>query len=642
MTIYVLKILFLSMIDIGTSEDFSFCSNTLLYRNVKGCEPFEIYPIKPSWSIIWDFRTLSIFLNQLTNFEPARTRATRKYKSLHDDYRTFKFVDYNSGYEVYLHISYNQNFLITVFVSRAMLLDQNIFTEMKEGNSFFTYYLRYKLSESSQSILNHETLVFFDISDFSSSFIYFAKLITRELVNNRFSCFLFEFQKFYIKRPNPVSIINLDSLTIKTKGYFKILTIDKQFPHLFKLNRNENFYVLHGCYISPFALSILENNEIIDGIMLDGTFKAIKYYVTCFIICIIRNTSIPLGFAFSHVEDEDLYTLVFKTFFETLQIDLSNFSIESDQGRCLINCCEKYNCTHIFCQRHLISNLQKLKFGFEASKIVSCKCQKDFQKLVDEFNLVFQKLDDKEIEYLNNTFERIGMKFNKKEITIINMDLWQKVSMLYRSTFRMPSTTNNIESIHGHVNEATPRNNCFYPSIYRLIMTVNMQIHRFNEKLHHNFNKIIRDIKKHKMHNPFIQNECGYYQTTLSECQCGETSLYSAMYRVDIPCSHRHFLGATFPTIQDIDLNITKQFNELILDVDNDDQKPKEIEIVTIKTLAMKNIKKHSHYKNKEEIQKYVDENFHPEYKEFALGYPIEFFIVISNGIEYFSNKLKQ
>ena len=56
----------------------------------------------------------------------------------------------------------------------------------------------------------------------------------------------------------------------------------------------------------------------------------------------------------------------------------------------------------------------------------------------------------------------------------------------------------------------------------------------------------------------------------------------------------------------------------------------------------MKNIKKNSHFKNKEEIQKYVDENFHPEYKEFALGYPIEFFTVISNGIEYFSNKLKQ
>lgn len=50
------------------------------------------------------FQDIINFLNQLTSFEPARIRPTRKYKSLHDDYQTFKLVDYNSGYEIYLHI----------------------------------------------------------------------------------------------------------------------------------------------------------------------------------------------------------------------------------------------------------------------------------------------------------------------------------------------------------------------------------------------------------------------------------------------------------------------------------------------------------------------------------------------------------
>lgn len=124
----------------------------------------------------------------------------------------------------------------------------------------------------------------------------------------------------------------------------------------------------------------------------------------------------------------------------------------------------------------------------------------------------------------------------------------------------MPSTTNSIESIHGHLNEATPRNNCFWPSLHRIIMAINFQIHRFNDKLHHNFNKFVRDIKRKIFHNPSISEECTFYETTINKCQCGETILYSSMYRRDIPCSHRLFLGAT----------TKKQLSELILDIIND------------------------------------------------------------------------
>lgn len=303
------------MLDIGTSEDFGFRSNSLLFSNIKGSDLFEKYQIQPIWSSFWDFKILSIFLNQLTNFEPSGQRPTRIYKSINDNYRTFKFIDTSSGNKVFIHISFQNSYLISVFVSREMLLNKTLFDEVQNGPHLFTYYLRnINMTESSKSILNSETLVFFDIDDFSKSFIYFSRIMTTELPNNRFSCFLFEFSKFYLKRPNPRSIVNIDNLTIKTKGYLKLITIDKKFPHLFKLNPNDDFYILRGCYISPFALSILHNDKIIDGIMLDGTFKAIKNYVTCFITCIIKNTSIPIGFTFSHIEDEELYKLVFRTF----------------------------------------------------------------------------------------------------------------------------------------------------------------------------------------------------------------------------------------------------------------------------------------------------------------------------------------
>lgn len=37
-----------------------------------------------------------------------------------------------------------------------------------------------------------------------------------------------------------------------------------------------------------------------------------------------------------------------------------------------------------------------------------------------------------------------------------------------RIDHKMPSTSNNIESKHGHLNEITPRNNTFLGSIHRL------------------------------------------------------------------------------------------------------------------------------------------------------------------------------
>lgn len=186
-------------------------------------------------------------------------------------------------------------------------------------------------------------------------------------------------------------------------------------------------------------------------------------------------------------------------FYETVQSDLSVFKNESDQGKGLISCCKAHNWEHIFCLRLFWANLQKLKFGFEASKFVSCRCKKDFETLTKEFNKTFLKLNDKDIKILNQTLRKIGMSFINEEITIVNREMWKQVSMIKKRSYRMPITTNSIESIHGHLNEATPRNNCFWPSLHRIIMAINFQIHRFNDKLHHNYNKIVRDIKR-KIH----------------------------------------------------------------------------------------------------------------------------------------------
>ena len=81
--------------------------------------------------------------------------------------------------------------------------------------------------------------------------------------------------------------------------------------------------------------------------------------MTCIITCICYNTSIPIGFTFSPIEDTSLYDTVFQSVLEIANVDLSNYVIESDKGSSLIASCESHHCVHLKCLRHLQVNLRK-------------------------------------------------------------------------------------------------------------------------------------------------------------------------------------------------------------------------------------------------------------------------------------------
>ena len=630
------------MIDIGLPDTISFVTQSIFHRNIYGSAQLSKFLITPAWSPIWNYKILAIFLNEMSNFEPASQKPTRNYQSTKDIYRTFKFRHKLSDrYSIFIHIKPESNFSIEVFLSRDMVAS-NICNKITEKTYLYHFeIILSNLKQSSQAIIKSESLAFFNIDDFSCSFVYFTQIVTGKIAQNRFTSFLYEFSEIYFKRPNSRSISSLDHLNHSTQGYLKIFTVTQKIPKLFKLYDQKEVYALKGCYISPFAQSILSKNEIIDGIMLDGTFKVIKNYVTCIVMCIIRNTGIPVGFSFSTIEDVDLYNIVFDCFLEITGIDLTNFVFESDEGKNLIKALNDHQCTHLSCLRHLLANVQKKKFGYEVSKLVSCRCSQDFQTLCGRFNSIFQKIvNQSDINALEETLNYVGLSFQNKEIDFLNLDRWAEVSMIERSYKNMPSTTNSIESTHGHLNENTPRRNCFFSSIYRLIMSIMTQIHNFNDKMHHNYRKVKCDVKKNKEIELHIEEKCNFYKTKLHSCNCGETVLYSNMFKCDIPCSHRLYLGAQFPEIPDINFDFQNQFNELILDIQDDEKATKKIEYDAIKEIGVKNIKKFSHVKKKKkEIEQYFDENYKPKYQEFALGYPIELFTVISNGIEQFSSQ---
>jgi hypothetical protein len=69
---------------------------------------------------------------------------------------------------------------------------------------------------------------------------------------------------------------------------------------------------------------------------------------------------------------------------------------------------------------------------------------------------------------LGKTLAKIGLAVDGGAIVISNQATRRSISMMEQVQFRLPRTTNALESFHWHGNEETPRWNDFVPSVVRI------------------------------------------------------------------------------------------------------------------------------------------------------------------------------
>ena len=138
-----------------------------------------------------------------------------------------------------------------------------------------------------------------------------------------------------------------------------------------------------------------------------------------------------------------------------------------------------------------------------------------------------------------------------------------------------------------------------------------------------------------------IREEISFYHSTKDECECGENKLLSAIYENDLPCSHRIFLGATFPFFNPTKLEMRSKWVLLevettVLENESDIDASEEF---FEKQYALRQIRRYSHYKNNEQIQAYLDEQFRIGNfeKGFLANNPVSLLELIGKGINHFS-----
>jgi hypothetical protein len=388
-----------------------------------------------------------------------------------------------------------------------------------------------------------------------------------------------------------------------------------------------------------------QNGDLIDGLLLDATFKIIPCAVASIMNLSICNVGVPLALAFGPVEDVNLYEDFHRVFEQLFGIDLNGYRVVCDQGSALRAVCRRHENPQFICLRHLLVSLKRKLFSDEVGLLVRCRVRGDYDRLCAAYVPIFAAAEGSDARLLARTLAKVGLEFVSGEIRRIDPARWESVSMMTRVMHRLPSTSNALESAHGHANEATPRRNEFLASIQRVAAMMIRKTLSFRQAYKHNFRATVFRARRRAelVDGGLMRMEIAQYRTTLDGCDCGETVHLSRMYRTQCPCSHQFALGATKPATPDIDLVLSGATSQLVVEIEEVERERTAAARITHgqrerwEGIAAEHIRRFSHAgKKKEAIRAYVHERFEVK-GGFAMGLPVSLYVVMSDGIRHFS-----
>ena len=384
---------------------------------------------------------------------------------------------------------------------------------------------------------------------------------------------------------------------------------------------------------------------------MDATWKTIDCYVTSILMMSVCNVGIPIGFSFGPGETKELYSMFYDAFDEVINIDLKKYVIESDGGSALTAITVEKEQFQLMCHHHYLRGLKTTEFSQQVGAITSCKCKIDLKLLLKKYSEEFALYENDEDKFaqIQKTLATCGMHFNSetKMIEIFNEDQWKAVSLIKRADYKMPTTTNALESSHGHLNARIPRRNDFYTSLTRLITFIIHKTHNFRKAYSTNFCRAKRRIADAStpFFNPLLEKESLQYKSTKETCKCGETTLLNSMMRTNLPCSHMLYKGAKFPEEPEIELFLENNFQDFVIKYEEKQRessnKTSDLNEV-IKNKAASTIRKFTKCKNLKIIAPTVKQFNIDEETMFVSKMPLSFYSEVSNGIHKFHDYKKK
>ena len=634
-----------------------FRTSTFLEDCFVGTHPLHSFEITPQ-NIEWNYSILSCFINNFYQFKkddnhPFITGVTGK------DYHTkfiFRSIAFPQAYFVIqigckISVHANIDFIRLYFTEHesfyhSFLAGWNrIRKNLKyQKHIFFNYYIQ-NPNDGTRYLFLHKPLVFLYSTRF---FKYFCKKIQlSELPINDDTFSIREFIEEFIPTKKEKTINSLELLKQNLNGFLHLIIQKSPIKkRLAKISyQGEKYYVIGGIFVLPFSNSILtDNSEIVNGLLLDTTWRVLPYYVTSILMASSMNGGLPLSFSFGFSENVEIYQNHFNAFQNLFHIDLKQYTFESDQGPALKSLFLDNHIQHVFCFRHLMVNLKLNPISFALNVILKCTTLFELNNAFIHYSKIFSEITDQNLITLRDKLlKKVGLIFTDNTIIINDQKKWEKIALIERINLNMPSTTNSLESCHGHLNQKTKRRKNFWSSLYDVSARLLHKIHNFQKEIEHNFyynkRKTFNHLNALLLGNR-INQEITFYNTTVDSCRCSENKLLSSNFHLDIPCCHRIFLGFEFPDCPQIKLNLNSQPSELIVDYVTIQSETRTQQYQSIETqdknFAIDMIKRFGHIKEKdrEKIVQYVNTHYQIQDKEiFINGRPSSILTLIHNGI---------
>jgi hypothetical protein len=184
-------------------------------------------------------------------------------------------------------------------------------------------------------------------------------------------------------------------------------------------------------------------------------------------VTIKNNIILSVSFSFIPTESHELYPELYQVFTNQYDGDFSQYPVLCDKRSDLAKICkEKGNCRFL-CLHQFFKTLNGPNFGVHVRNLVRYRTENEFHRIHNFLTLhLAHAIRDSTGRYKEARAECAKAGLVIANILLILIDAisstrWEEVSQTVHVSVRLPPTTNSLENIHGHVNEASPRRNDF-------------------------------------------------------------------------------------------------------------------------------------------------------------------------------------
>jgi hypothetical protein len=158
--------------------------------------------------------------------------------------------------------------------------------------------------------ISHAGFIEIDAQEFHPTVLFLArKRVDSGLPQRSPTLFIFAMRaSFGIEKPHHHAVVTEYAFCGALPGYLHV-EIGRKVPgesFAEVMRDGEQYSILRGCYVSPWARSVL-TDHVIDGLILDTTRHVLRQDVTSIIMPGYGNAGIPLRFAFGVAETIELY-----------------------------------------------------------------------------------------------------------------------------------------------------------------------------------------------------------------------------------------------------------------------------------------------------------------------------------------------